>query len=193
MIIFIFSSIANVTHAETEHTQDCQNIINDCSAQNAKKSTWRQDMTNCYTAHTECQDTIVKSPTVVPCVQTDKDGRKADGTSLTPGQVKCEDLPDLPSSVYGIFDITKSCPGKFVRDPGKDELLCVIKSIIQLILSGVGALMVVVIIISGLMFITSAGNPTNLERAKKTLVGVVIGLIIIVMSYAIVTILGKII
>ena len=83
----------------------------------------------------------------------------------------------------GIFYIT-GCGN--IDDPQKTELQCVVTHTISIALKFVGAIIVVMIIISGIMYITSMGNPDRVGLAKKTLVGSIIGLIIVVMSYFIV-------
>lgn len=49
-----------------------------------------------------------------------------------------------------------------------------------------GALAVIAIIYSGIMYITSAGNQEQAEKAKKNLIWAIIGIILIALSLAIV-------
>lgn len=61
---------------------------------------------------------------------------------------------------------------------------------IQLILDFAGALAVLFIIYAGFLFITSNGNKDRVSQAKATLTYAVIGVIVISLSYAIVTFVG---
>ena len=48
-----------------------------------------------------------------------------------------------------------------------------------------GILCVVIIIVAGYFFVTSAGNATNVKRAKDAILGAVIGLVVIMMAFVI--------
>lgn len=72
-------------------------------------------------------------------------------------------------------------------DVGRNELRCVVISAIQIILEVVGAIILLMFVISGLFYITSAGDPNRTGHAKKTLVGAIIGLIIVILSFVMVT------
>jgi divalent metal cation (Fe/Co/Zn/Cd) transporter len=51
----------------------------------------------------------------------------------------------------------------------------------------VGLLSVIVIIYSGILYIISAGNSNTVQKAKTTLTYAVVGLIVAILSYAIVS------
>ncbi len=56
-----------------------------------------------------------------------------------------------------------------------------------------GVICVIVIIGSGLLYVTAVGDQAKITKAKKTLIGAVIGLIVVIMSFAIVNfVLGSI-
>ena len=59
-------------------------------------------------------------------------------------------------------------------------------NIINTILLLVGILAVVVIIIGGVFYITSQGDPEKVKRGKEAVMGGIIGLIITIMAFAIV-------
>ena len=68
-----------------------------------------------------------------------------------------------------------------------------LQQILQIVLGIFGAVAVLMIVIAGLKFVTSAGNPQSAGKAKNTILYAVIGLIIIVASEAIVSfVLGKV-
>ena len=48
------------------------------------------------------------------------------------------------------------------------------------------------LIISGYLFITSTGNPDKLSRAKKTLTGSIIGLVVMILAWAITTFISSV-
>jgi len=60
-------------------------------------------------------------------------------------------------------------------------------SILKIFLALVGAIMVIVIIIAGIRFITSQGNPQEVAKARNTILYAVIGLIVIIAAETIVT------
>ena len=49
-----------------------------------------------------------------------------------------------------------------------------------------GSLSVIFLIVGGIMYTTSAGNENTTKKAKSTITGAIVGLIICVMSFAIV-------
>jgi hypothetical protein len=95
----------------------------------------------------------------------------------------------IPSNV-GAFDIWGSaCSGD-----AKNTALCkedksaeyYITAIVNTLLYVLGAVSVIVIIIAGIYYTTSGGDPALVKRAKDSLLYAVIGLIVAVMAYAIV-------
>ena len=70
------------------------------------------------------------------------------------------------------------------------------KATLQAILSSVffviGALSVIMIIYGGIRYITSAGNPDNVSKARNTITYAIVGLLVALAGYAIVTfIIGR--
>ncbi|MCX6797123.1 MAG: pilin [Candidatus Doudnabacteria bacterium] len=55
-----------------------------------------------------------------------------------------------------------------------------------------GLIAVVFIILGGFWFLTSAGNEETAEKGRKTLLNAVIGLVVIIMSFAIVRVVGNV-
>ena len=60
------------------------------------------------------------------------------------------------------------------------------KNIISVLLWIVGMASITVIIYSGITFVTSAGNPSQIARAKTMLLYAVVGLVVSILAYAIV-------
>ena len=65
-------------------------------------------------------------------------------------------------------------------------LVGMIQTIINVVLSIVGIIAVVVVIFGGFTYMTSAGDPGKITKAKNTIMYGIIGLIIALLAYAIV-------
>lgn len=63
----------------------------------------------------------------------------------------------------------------------------IIKTVIQVLLMVGGIVAVIMIIIGGIRYVTSAGDQTDVKAAKDTILYAVIGLAVTMMAYAIVT------
>ncbi len=59
----------------------------------------------------------------------------------------------------------------------------IVGRVIQGLLGLTGTIALIMIIYGGLMFLTSAGNPGQIDKAKKLLVFTIIGIIVIAASY----------
>ncbi|HDQ22804.1 MAG TPA: hypothetical protein ENN28_02395 [Candidatus Uhrbacteria bacterium] len=68
---------------------------------------------------------------------------------------------------------------------GTEDIRITIAKIIRAFLGFLGILAVLIILYGGYMYMTSAGNPEKIETAKKILKNAVIGLLIILSSFAI--------
>ena len=58
-----------------------------------------------------------------------------------------------------------------------------IQSVIAVLVTGAGALATVFLVVGGIRYITSTGNPHNLEKAKHTIVYSILGLAISLGAY----------
>lgn len=65
------------------------------------------------------------------------------------------------------------------------ELTVVIGRIVRIILSFLGLIAVIIIIIGGFQWMTSGGNEEKIGAAKKLMGAGIVGLIIVVLAYAI--------
>ena len=97
------------------------------------------------------------------------------------------------SEAYGATESTvfKGCGGRDltqVDNAGRDDLVCVVGSAVDLLLKVGGSIIMLMIMISGIFYIMSMGDPNQTAMAKKTLVGSIIGLIIVILSYTMVMI-----
>ncbi len=91
-----------------------------------------------------------------------------------------------------------------ILDPGTDQIAAVssatngqgslrelVKTIVNFFLTFLGLLAVIMIIYGGFLYVTAAGKEDKVETAKKIIMYSVIGILIIMLSFAIVsTVLG---
>lgn len=61
-----------------------------------------------------------------------------------------------------------------------------IQSVIQILLFVIGAVSVIMIIIGGIEYVTSAGDPAKTKKAKDTVLYSIVGLVVALLAYAIV-------
>ena len=87
------------------------------------------------------------------------------------------DLPDSPATEFGD-------QAGFIGD--------LISKFLPAILGIAGFVTVIIIIVSGIQFITSSGNPEAAAAARGRLTFAIIGFIIIVLAFAILQIIDKI-
>ena len=103
-------------------------------------------------------------------------------------------LPLVPASTFAAdANAFKDCPKNAsqyaVCASSKDsgDLTNLIHTIINVLLFIIGAVAVVVIIIAGIQYVISGGDSGAVARAKNTLMYAIIGLIVAILAYAIVT------
>lgn len=75
-------------------------------------------------------------------------------------------------------------------DPDKcqgDDIGGIVQKVIKVLLFIIGAASVVMIIVGGVRYVTSAGNPEAVKGAKNTIVYAIVGLVVAILAYAIVT------
>jgi hypothetical protein len=67
-----------------------------------------------------------------------------------------------------------------------DNIKGIIKNVVDILLYLVGAIAVIMLIVGGIRYSTSAGNSANVTAAKNTIMYALIGLVISVLAYVIV-------
>lgn len=72
-------------------------------------------------------------------------------------------------------------------------VLKVVGVVVKDLLFFAGMAAVVLVVYGGFQFVTSAGNPGGIEKAKKTIEAALVGLVIAVLAYAIATTVMKIV
>jgi hypothetical protein len=95
-------------------------------------------------------------------------------------------------STSKVFAVTKwSVPQVFDPSSGINSLQDVVSLIIHIAFLAAGLVAVVYLIIGGFRYVTAAGNPDQVELAKATILNSVIGLIVILISFLIVSYILK--
>jgi uncharacterized membrane protein len=64
--------------------------------------------------------------------------------------------------------------------------------VIRTLINFAGVVTVVFLIIGGFFYLTSAGNEEQSEKGKKIIINSIIGLVVIILAYAIVSIIGSV-
>jgi hypothetical protein len=71
-----------------------------------------------------------------------------------------------------------------INSPVKDANGAV-ASILTTVYTWAGIICVIVIIVAGFLYVTSAANPSTTKRAKEAIIGAVVGIVIIIMAFTI--------
>lgn len=104
--------------------------------------------------------------------------------SLKPTVTHAIDSVDICSQ-SGVSQEVRNANGCDGASSG-DDLKNVISSIIKGVIGIIGAVAAIFILVGGINYMTSAGDAAKLEKAKKTILWAVIGLVIAVLTFAIV-------
>ena len=67
------------------------------------------------------------------------------------------------------------------------DFVVIIANIVRILIAVSGALAVIAILAAAIYYITSTGDPARVKRAKDILINTATGLVLIIMSYAVVT------
>jgi hypothetical protein len=73
----------------------------------------------------------------------------------------------------------------------RGDLVSVIMTVVRWFLTFVGVLSLLMIVVSGIMYITSGGDSGRTETAKGYLLYSIVGLVVALLAYAIVMIIGR--
>ena len=79
-----------------------------------------------------------------------------------------------------------------LQDTGGIDAKTLIINIIRYILTFLGIIAVVMVMYGGFIWMVSNGHPDRIQKAKKTLIGAAIGLVIVISAFAIVTFIANI-
>lgn len=108
-------------------------------------------------------------------------------TSLDPladnGKLVCISVPVLSNFLH-----KGDCTGNTVQVPSDQPggpILFYLKMILALVNGLVGAIILLVFVIAGIQYITSAGDPTRVKAAKKRIIQAVTALVLYMLMFAI--------
>ena len=101
---------------------------------------------------------------------------------------------------HTFFRIFAACTGSTINSGSADNNYCYntglptvsassseLQTILQVLFAIIGALAVLFIVIGGFSYVTSSGNPQAMQKARRTIMYSVIGLLVAVFAEAIVT------
>jgi len=137
------------------------------------------------------------SPAFAACQATDLAQYGLSTTANSPDYpVKCTGTHDLglnggqKSTVYGKDAASCAALGAIDANPGgwcqSKDLTATIRAIINTIILIVGMLAVVMIIIGGINYALSQGDPGKVKKAKDTILYGIVGLVVSLLAFAIV-------
>lgn len=109
-------------------------------------------------------------------------------------------MPVLSGEVYAASEGNVDCPAGSLNSEAKNKALCNVKSdaagasnlfgtiqtAVNVVLSVLGIVTVLMIVLGGVNYTTSQGDPGKTKKAKDTIVFGIIGLIIAMLAFAIV-------
>ena len=72
------------------------------------------------------------------------------------------------------------------KDKGEGQVNGIIKTIVEVLLTAVGAISIIMIVIGGIMFALSSGDAQKAAKARNTVLYAVVGLIVSIFASAIV-------
>lgn len=100
----------------------------------------------------------------------------------------------LPATVSAatVFEQCNNNPNSIVCKSRNDNASSMMKIIINTLLYIIGIIAIIMIIVGGIRYVLSGGNASQVKEAKDTVLYSVIGLIVAIMSFAIVNfVLGQ--
>lgn len=85
-------------------------------------------------------------------------------------------------------DVLDACDNgsKVCKGTNKNSLNTLLTNVVNLLLTVIGIIAVIMIIIGGIRYTTSAGDSSQINSAKDTIIYAIVGLVIAILSFAIV-------
>ena len=95
------------------------------------------------------------------------------------------------TGIPGLYD-NLPCDANGVNFTNLSQIWVVVANVVRILVALSGALAVIFIIVGGLFYVVSSGDPARIKRAKDILKESITGLIITLMAYSVITyIAGK--
>ena len=109
--------------------------------------------------------------------------------AVVPAGCQADCNPPAPGycMVAGKCQLVNPAPNQLVDFRNFGQLMA---KFIDILLYFAGAVAVVFLVIGGYQYVTSRGNEEAMEKAKKTITAAIIGIVIIIMAFAIVQIVN---
>lgn len=95
-------------------------------------------------------------------------------------------VPSTQVQAINVFDQCTENPDAAVCKSKGDSASGMIQTVINILLYVLGIISVVMIVIGGVRFTTSNGDPAGVKTARMTVIYSVVGLVVAILSYAIV-------
>jgi hypothetical protein len=100
-------------------------------------------------------------------------------------------VPCMVGAVVAKSALDSACTGDasttpICQDRATDNVPTFVKTLVNTLLYILGAVSIIVIILSGIFYAVSGGDSSQITRAKNTLLYAVVGLVVAILSYAIV-------
>lgn len=96
----------------------------------------------------------------------------------------------LPAAQVGAINVFSQCASNadssVCKAQGSDNATSLIKKVINTMLFLLGSIAVIVIVIGGIRYTTSAGEASQMKAAKDTIMYAVVGLVVAILAYTIV-------
>lgn len=77
-------------------------------------------------------------------------------------------------------------PNKNIDPSNSSAVSGTIQNVMQFVFGALGSIALLVIVIAGFQYVISAGDPGKVNKAKNTIIYALVGLVIAILSYAIV-------
>lgn len=96
-------------------------------------------------------------------------------------------LAPAPAHAVNVFEGCKgSAETSVCEASNKDNVFLILRSVINILLTAVGIIAVIMIIVGGIKYVTSSGDSSGITSAKNTILYAIVGLVVALMSFAIV-------
>jgi hypothetical protein len=90
----------------------------------------------------------------------------------------------------GLYD-NLPCDANGVTFTDLSQIWTVVANVVRILVALSGALAVIFIIVGGLFYVVSSGDPARIKRAKEILKESIIGLIITIVAYSAITFIAQ--
>lgn len=172
-LLFVSTSTAAVTNALCI----CDNVARTCTNYTEDEAAAEETCTD--TCAPDDYNTYFTSPQPITC---------SDYCVANPSE--CQFDPGLTEGKTGtgdaqVSELTNPIGGTSENKKGEVNLIVIIGLLIKSSIAILGSLVLLVFVVGGVMWLTSAGNPERVKKGTHTMLYAVIGLFVIFSAYAI--------